>query len=201
MAITTFAELKTAMGNWLDRTDLSARLPECIALFEAQVNRRLAVRQQVALTQLTPSSGSATLPSDYLAWKKVVWTGSPRRTLGYMPPEHLDAAYPTVPSGSPVHFTIEGSTLKVRPTSDTALDVLYAQKVPALSDAATTNWLLTSHPDAYLFGSLTMSATLTGEAENGSAWNALTQQALGELWNSDFRHQGSMQIRASGVTP
>jgi hypothetical protein len=39
--------------------------------------------------------------------------------------------------------------------------MLYSQKVPALSDSATTNWLLTSHPDAYLFGTLTMSATLT----------------------------------------
>lgn len=201
MAITTFAELKTAMGNWLDRTDLSSRLPEFIALFEAKINRKLAVRQQVTSTTLTPVAGSATLPTDYLAWKKVTWTGSPLAALTYVTPEYLDATYNIGLSDTPVHFTIEGSTLKVRPIDNTALTFLYAQKVPALSDSATTNWLLTSHPDAYLFGSLTMAATFTEDASNGPVWNDLTQQAIGELWGSDFRSSGPMVQKTTGPTP
>lgn len=201
MAITTFAELKTAIGNWLDRSDLSSRLPEFITLFEARVNRRLAVRQQVTSTTLTPASGDASLPADYLAWKKVTWTGDPNRVLTYMTPEFLDARYPTSDAGTPINFTIVGSTLSIRPLDTTDLDFVYAQKVPALSDSATTNWLLTSHPDAYLFGSLTMAATLTGEAENGSAWNALTEQSIGELWSLEHRNSGSMQQRVWGQTP
>jgi hypothetical protein len=189
------------MGNWLDRSDLSSRLPEFIALFEARVNRKLAVRQQVTSTTLTPSSGDATLPADYLAWKKVTWTGDPNRVLTYMTPEFLDARYPNSDAGTPINFTIVGSTLSVKPLDATDLDFVYAQKVPALSDSATTNWLLTSHPDAYLFGSLTMAATLTGEAENGSAWNALAEQSIGDLWSSEFRNAGTMQQRVWGQTP
>ena len=45
MAIGTFAELKTAIANWLDRDDLTARVPEFIALSEARINRALDVRQ------------------------------------------------------------------------------------------------------------------------------------------------------------
>ena len=39
MAITAYAELQTATANWLDRTDLTARIPEFIELSEANFNR------------------------------------------------------------------------------------------------------------------------------------------------------------------
>jgi hypothetical protein len=58
MSIATYAELRTAVENWLDHTLFSARVPEFIALFEAAANRRLRVRQQEASSALTPSSGT-----------------------------------------------------------------------------------------------------------------------------------------------
>lgn len=201
MAISTFAELKTAMGNWLDRSDLSSRLPEFIALYEGEVNRELIVRQQVTSTTLTPTAGAASLPSDYLAWKKVTWTGTPNRVLEYVDPNYLGARFADGASGNPIQFTIEGSTLKVGPIDNTGLTFLYAQKVPALSDSATTNWLLTSHPDAYLFGSLTMAATFTEDASNGPAWNALKDRAHAALFGSDFRHGGPPVMKTFGPTP
>ncbi len=45
MSISTYAELQTAVGNWLNRADLTARIPEFIELFEARVKRDLRVRQ------------------------------------------------------------------------------------------------------------------------------------------------------------
>jgi len=38
MAISTFTELKTAVDNWLARTDLAGRAPEFIALAEARMS-------------------------------------------------------------------------------------------------------------------------------------------------------------------
>jgi hypothetical protein len=81
MAITTYAELKTAIENWLDHTLFTARIPEFIALFEACANRKLRARQQETSTNLTPSNGSVALPNDYLAWRRVTWTGSARVEL------------------------------------------------------------------------------------------------------------------------
>jgi hypothetical protein len=40
------------------------------------------------------------------------------------------------------------------PGDDVEIEMIYYGKVPALSDAATTNWLLTKAPDLYLYGSL-----------------------------------------------
>ena len=39
MALGTFTELKDAIADWLDRSDLTARIPDFIALAEARINR------------------------------------------------------------------------------------------------------------------------------------------------------------------
>ena len=201
MSITTYTELKTAIENWAARGDLTERLPEFIALFEAQLNRRLRVRQQVTSTTLTPSSGTATLPTDYLEWKRVTWNGNPTRQLQYVTPEYLGAINQDSASANPIYFTIEGSNLKVGPLSDTTLDFLYAQKVPALSDSATTNWLLTAHPDAYLYGSLEKLATFVQDVENGLVWRSKAEQALAEMWSLNFATTGTVAQRPAGPTP
>src|SRR5262245_15894630 len=75
MAITTYAQLQTAIASWLARSDLTATIADFITLFEAAANRRLRVRQMETSTNLTPSSGAATLPTDYLAWRRLTWAG------------------------------------------------------------------------------------------------------------------------------
>src|SRR5262245_54955145 len=154
MSVTTYSELQTAVENWLQHQLFTARVPEFIALFEATANRRLRTRFQETSTSLTPSSGTATLPTDDLSYRRVTWAGSSKVELEYVEPSWIQAAYPTSPSDTPRVFTIEGTSLIVRPSSDTSLTFVYFAKIAALTSTATTNWLLTSHPDAYLFGSL-----------------------------------------------
>ena len=118
MSITTYTELKTAVENWLDHTLFTARVPEFIALFEATANRRLRVQQQETQgPALIPSAvnGSVLLPADYLAWRHVTWQGTPTVELSYVPPAYLEAAYPTLATGIPAAFTIEGMALKFVP--------------------------------------------------------------------------------------
>jgi len=108
MTIATYSDLQAAIGNWLDHSLFASRTPEFIALFEASANRRLRVREQEGSTTLTPSAGAATLPADYLMWRRVTWTGSTRVELQYVHPSYLQAAYPSSPSDVPRIFTIEG---------------------------------------------------------------------------------------------
>ena len=201
MAITTYAELQTAVGNWLDHALFTARIPEFIVLFESTANRKLRVRQMETSTNLTPSSGSATLPTDYLSWRRVTWTGSERVELQYVHPSYLQAAYPTSPSDTPRIFTIEGSTLKVRPVDATALEFDYFQKVPALTDVATTNWLLTAHPDLYLFGSLVEAEMFGVNDERAAAWLARRDAIFDEIEKLSNKTRGAGAIRTMGPTP
>src|SRR5262249_15732181 len=150
MSITSYSELKTAVEGWLDHTLFTARVPDFIALFEATANRRLRTRWQEGSASLVPSARAVALPAAYPAWRRVTWPAASRVELPYVHPSYLQAAWPTSPAGVPRIFTIEGATLKIRPLDTTALELDYFQKIPALSDAAPTNWLLASHSDLYL---------------------------------------------------
>lgn len=204
MSISTYAELQTAVTNWLDRTDLSSRIPEFITLFEAALNRRLAVRQQTTSTTLTVTAGSATLPTDYLLWKRVTWQGNPTRELDYVTPSFLAAFNADGVSADPLFFTIEGSTLKVAQLSNLDLVLLYAQKVPPI---ATTdpNWLLTANPDAYLFGTLAAAKTFTtGDEARGAAlseFKLTVEGIVDDLNKLTFAQAGTVQQRTYGPTP
>src|SRR6267378_2157908 len=128
MPITTYSQLQSAVGLWLGHGLFTSTIPDFIALFEAAANRRLRVRQMEASATMTPSSGSAMLPADYLAWRRVTFAGSLRVELDYVAPSWLQAAYPAGAAGVPAVFTIEGAALKLRPINAGALELLYFQK-------------------------------------------------------------------------
>lgn len=203
MSIATYAELRTAVENWLDHTLFTARVPEFIVLFEAAANRRLRVRQQEASSALTPSLGTVALPGDYLAWRRVTWTGAPRVELQYVHPSYLQAAYPSSPADVPRIFTIEGSTLKVRPIDGAALEFDYFQKIPALSSGADsgTNWLLAAHPDLYLFGTLVEAELFGVNDERAPVWKARRDEIFDEIEKLSNKTRGAGAIRVTGVTP
>lgn len=201
MTIQTYSDLQTAIANWIARADLATNIPDFIALFESAANRRLRLRQQESAAILTPSSGVAALPADYLAWRRLTWTGQVPRELEYVHPSYLRALYPTLPAGPPRLFTIEGGTLTVAPTSDTALNFDYFQKLPALTSITTSNWLLAAAPDLYLFGALVEAHGFVKDAESLALWKSRRDELLGEIERLDVKTRGQAGIRVIGPTP
>ncbi len=201
MAISTYAELQTGIDNWLANQLFSARSPEFIALFEAAANRRLRVRQQESSTTLAPSSGDATLPTDYLSWRSVRWEGATPTVLEYVTPDYLSARLPTVTSDTPIQFTIEGSTFSTRSSDTTNITFKYFAKVPALSDSATTNWLLTAHPDLYLFGSLVEAEMFGVNDERAPIWKVRRDEIFDEIEKLSNKTRGAGVVKVLGPTP
>ena len=202
MSITTYNELQQAIADWLERADLTTRIPDFIALFEATANRRLRLRQQEAVATLVPSSGAAALPADFLAVRRVTWTGQSRVELESVQPSWLQAAYPSAPAGVPRVYTIEGSTLRIRPVDGTALELDYFQKVPALS--AGVNWLFAAHPDVYLFGALAEACLFAPEkAALAPVWKARRDEVFDELerLSNSSRAASAGGVRVMGQTP
>jgi hypothetical protein len=200
MAITTYAELQTAIEGWLDRDELT-NVADFITLFEAAANRRLRVRQMEDTESLAPSSGSAALPADFLTWRRVTWEGTPSRDLEYVHPSYMTLHYPTTADEPPKFFTIEGANLKTGSNDATAITLAYYGKVPALSDAATTNWLLTAHPDLYLFGSLCEAEMFLVGDQRAATWKARRDEIMEEIKMLDQKHRGPSAIRVTGATP
>lgn len=161
MAITTFAELKTALALWSDQgTALDSYMDDFVTLTTDMFNYGsegmdpLRVREMVAVSSLTPVSGACTLPTDYLQYRRVVEEAGTRRDLSYIAPTTVEELYPSRQSGLANNFTIIGSTLYMYPVSSNDIELTYYQKIPALSVSNTTNWLLTKHPTLYLHGGL-----------------------------------------------
>lgn len=200
MSITNYTELQSAIAAWMVRSDLTSVIPDFITLFEAAANRRLRVRQQETAGTITMSSGTGTVPTDYLAWRRLTWPGSTAVELEYLNPSYLRALYPTAPSGTPRHWTIEGSSILTRPydTDDTSLNFLYYAKVPALSASATTNWLLTAHPDLYLFGSLVEAQAYVIDAEKAALWKLRRDELFDEVTNLGALTQAPSAPRVIG---
>lgn len=200
-SIVDYTSLQTAVGTWLARSDLSANIPDFIALVETVANRRIRSRQMETSTTLTPSAGSATLPSDYLQWRRVTWTGSTRRELEYVNPSYLQAAFPSGTQDTPRMFTIEGSTLKVRPLDTTGLEFDYWQKITPLSGSATTNWLITAYPDLYLFGAMAEARMFERNLDNALVWKQRRDEVFDEILALDQKTRGASAIRVMGWTP
>jgi hypothetical protein len=200
MALVSYADLQTQIANWLARDDLAAYIPDFITLFECAAARKLKVRLQETTATLTPSGGVATIPTDYLGYRRVTWTGQPIHELNYVAPT-VYAQYLNITSGIPVLFTIEGTNLRLAPSDDTPLTFDYFQRTPALSGAM--NWLYTNHPDAYLFGCLCeANAFNKGQAfEAASLWKTRRDEVFNEIAMLDFNERQGMAVRTMDVTP
>lgn len=168
MAVSTYAELKTAIASALKRSDLTSDIPNFIALAEAEINRRLAlspVRPQRAYTTITIDAEFVSAPADLL--KPISLYVSEDRELSYVDPEsiarlslegQLDDWLSGMidSSGEPRWFTVIDDEIQFipAPTGSETGRLTYYKKLPALSDSATTNWLLTAHPDVYYYATL-----------------------------------------------
>lgn len=202
MAIGTYSELQSAVANWLARegdSTITSMLPNAIALVEAKLNRNLRVGQMEASAPLTGTNGVFTLPTDYNGWRRVAV--SPYGPLEFLTPEMASAYFPTAISGAPQYFTVQGSTLTTYPAVN-AIVLDYYRTIPALSDSNTTNWLLTSHPDVYLFMTLSEVNAFTKDAEAALLWNQRGMTAVEEIKAQDKdRRFASASIRSKGPTP
>ncbi len=214
MSIATYAELQTAVAEWLARDDLTNRIPDFIRLFEAKANRELRCNQMEKRVTTTVDLGSAepefiTLPTDFQAMRRVRLpgvTGKPRMDFksGAQADEYR-AATANV-SGQPCFFTIFGNELELIPTPQDAyiIEMVYRANVAPLSDSNTSNWLLTLAPDAYLYGALLESAPYIKEDSRIQTWASgykYAMDGLNQLAQDQVYNAGPLVMTTSGVTP
>lgn len=201
MALATYDDLQTQVSNWLARDDLTAFIPDFITLFETDANLKLRTRSQEFTAPLTPDTvtGDCTLPDDYGETVRLTWTGMPRVELDYVHPSILQAYYPNTPQGIPRRYTIEGTTLKVRPLNATPLELVYRRTITPLS--AGVNWLYAKYPNAYLWGTLAEAQGFNIDFEKMSMWTTRRDAVFEDIKLLDFRSRPSMSIRTTEATP
>lgn len=186
MSITTYATLQTAIGNWLDRDDLTDRIPEFIALFEARANRHEAIQYE-RLDTIILDARTVALPSDCKEPLGLFFDDATRRgAIEIRSPEDINPSrLGPVTAGVPTHAAVyaNGSALLLHPTPDQSYTawLTYITKLTPLSTTATTNWLLNDHPDLYLFGSLCEAEPYLKNEERLPLWKTKTDDGFAEL--------------------
>lgn len=198
MAISTYDELQAAVALWLARDDLTSHIPNMIAVAEARFNRELRVQDMETSVDLTVDAQNVALPSDFRSARRLYLNSSPVVYLKYITPEQLYTNYPDDTSGIPSVFTIEGSNFVFAPTptSSNTGKLLYFADIPALTTSNTTNWLLTKHPDLYLYETLAASAPFVREDPRLMMWKSLASDAMNQIKTADKRNKASGSVLA-----
>lgn len=189
MALATYSDLVSAIGDWVARTDLATRAPDFIALAESRFNRELRCREM--LTQATGSISAQTLavPSDLIEVHRLTLDTQVDVPLEYRPIEDSESRVAGITSGIPLWFTVLGTNFRFYPAPDGTYTYTldYYAKVPALTSSATTNWLMTKAPDLYLFGALAETEPFLQNDERIAIWQGKADGCLRSLNMADQR--------------
>lgn len=203
MSLDTYANLKTAIGNFLDRDDLTSNIDDFIDLAEARHKREILIREMIKRSQATTSGRFLALPNRFVKMKTLRLLTTPVTVLEEVNLYEMNRERESG-TGKPTFFTVH-EEIEFDTTPDdsyTAEIIFYASFVP-LDDTNTTNGLLTRAPDAYLYGALSESAPFLGMDERLQVWEAKYSIARDGLLLSDRQARVGTPLvsRVAGATP
>ena len=217
MPLDTYAGLQTSILDWLARpgdTLMMPALPDIIVLFESEARQRLRTAGAEAFSDLYANAGvpDLALPDDFVELRSISMNGS--GPLGHISAQQA-ATMPT--AGMPLYYTVHGggdydcqaggggAVLRLTPPPDGAyvIQINYLRGLPALSDAAPSNWLLKTMPSLYLFGCLVEASVFIKQDERALGWLQRREAAFETLETADrkTRWGGPLTIRPDMVTP
>lgn len=163
MSFADYTSLQSEIGDYLARSDLTDKIPSFIRLCEAKLNRILTCKDMEQRSTATIDIASdepefLSLPTDFQAMRRIRLSSiASKPRLEFATQAFIDDKRTSGGNviGQPRWFTVMGSELELFPTPDAAyvLEMIYRKQIPALADNK-TNWLLETHPDAYLYGAL-----------------------------------------------
>ena len=211
MAIGTYSELQTAVANWLDRADLTSRIPEFIQLAEARIKAEVRIREMLERADLAIADGDryVTLPTDFLDHKylrlKIPDVTTGRRYYPDITEVSIhELTLKSVNDARTPQFYAIHETLEIDSEADQAYtaEIYYYKHIVALATTS-TNVLLTRSPNVYLFASLAEAAPFLMGDERVPLWEGKYTQTRDALNKSQLasRRGGPLVSRIAGSTP
>ena len=193
MAITTYDELKASIANWLNRDDLTAVIPDFIALAEAQIARDVRHWRQEKRVSTTANERYENLPIDWLEMIQIQLSEGGR--LQAISAEGLQKLREESSTAQkPKYYRLTSDQIELYPVPDTSYEISmqYYARIPALTSTDTANWVLTYYPDIYLYGSLLHTAPYLADDQRTTVWASLYKAAV------DALNQDNEKSRVSG---
>lgn len=194
MSLTTYAQLQTAVTNWLHRDDLASIVPDLITIGEKRIFRTVRTREMETALTGTIASGVIPIPADYLAIKFAYLAMTPVALLKKSSASQIYADYPLrASSGTPVSIAREGSNFIFGPypsTTETIGGIYYAK--PTSIDTS-ANALFLANPDLYLFAALCEATPYLKDDPRIVVWEAKLANIM-----TDIKKQEADESAAGG---
>ena len=181
----TYAELKSNIANYLNRSDLTSYIDTFIDSTEAELNRRLRTKEMIKRATATADSQYLTVPTDWQEAINIEITSNNFSPLFQQSIESLDVYRKSNNNtvGQPVYYAMVDDSIELAPTPDGSytLQLTYYAKINPLSDSNTTNFVSTDHPDVYLYGALKHASIFLMEDERIPLFTNQFEKALEEI--------------------
>lgn len=214
MALDSYSNLKTAIGNLLDRDDLTSFIDDFIDLAEAQhklapdrsnpAEGGIRIRDMTTRASLTVNARQVSLPSGFLEARHLRLLTDPVTLLAEVTIHEMSRVREEG-TGKPAFFSIYGSEVEFDKTPDSSYsgELIYFAELTALSDSNTSNAILTRAPGAYLYGAALHAAPHLMHDERIAVWRSLYASAVGNLNALDVRatKSGPLIARVAGSRP
>lgn len=201
--ISTYAELKTAVASFLNRTDLTSIIPDLIRLgeqrihyggdlpFQTQPLRIPAMENQAAGTV----SGTISFPTGFIQPISLIVDNGTKWALDYMTPTQF--ALKSNDSDEPTVYTYQNNNIEVAGTASISYTLNYYKAFTSLSADADTNWLLTNAPGVYLYASLLEAQPFLMDDARMTTWHSMLKSSISALNRSTNFQGGGLMVRAS----
>ena len=199
MAIANYGELKSAIADFMNRSDMTTAQTEYfVTLVEADIRNDVRIRAMEATTAITVTSQTVPAPAAMLDARELAVGGY---AYQFVP----KSIYTDVRKGggSSKVFTSHGQNFLVNIGDTTAVvDLTYTAALDAFTASTNTNYILTTAPDVYLYGACAHASQYYQDAANLERFKALYMGAIDRLNKREnkARWAGSMlQIFADNV--
>jgi hypothetical protein len=207
VTISTYAQLQTAITDFLNRDDLASVVPTFISLAEADMSRRVRHWRMEKRATASFDAQFSEVPPDWVETIKLsVSTDNGPQEVALV--SHSDMANMrhrlNDQSGSPQFYSMSAGQFELLPTPSaaTTATLLYVAELDALSGSNPSNWILDRFPDAYLYGALQHSAPYLSDDQRIAIWGALYQSTIDAI-NADSqssKYSGTgLRMRVKGL--
>jgi hypothetical protein len=176
----TYASLKTAISDTLDRDDLASNIEDFILLAEARHKRTsevggIRIKEMIQRDPITVNARQISLPAGYLEPLTFRLLTSPVTPLNYV--NQMDLIREEA-NGKPKNYTI-GNEIEFdkAPDSSYSGEIVFYKSVDPLSASNESNAILAADPATYLYGALIASAPFLMDDPRIVIWKALYDES------------------------
>ena len=193
-----YAEFQQTIAQTLHRQDMTAQIKLAITKGEAEINRELRVQDMICRARAPLQGRYIKVPDDFLELVNIQLMDEPplileQATLGQLDRMRHGSPNGCVNNGKPKFFAHSGREFELypQPTVTTDLEITYYKRIPSLSDAKPSNWMLEQNADVYEAITMVHCVKFLEDTDAVGLWSQVYRELINSMKAEDIRRKHS----------